>query len=180
MAEVKCSYIQDTSECPSPTPPPSPPRRSPNAHYLIGDSLPVGQVQGANVGPHPGEEVFQDGRQHPGLSLRVLLHHILPQPQVGIHPPLHTHQLLGRAVVQVNVVAGVPPRGPEEAEGPVGPADGVQVLPEGAVEGHLAQGGVGAGETAEVHGGEVGEDLDQDLRGEGGKAWGGGGLISAW
>ena len=46
------------------------------------------------------------------------------------------------------------------------------MLPEGAVEGHAPQRGVALGEVAEVDGGEVGEDFNEDLRGEGGEAGG--------
>ena len=48
----------------------------------------------------------------------------------------------------------------------VGPAYGVQVLPEGAIEGQGAQGGMNLAEAAEVHRREEVEHPQEQLRGK--------------
>ena len=48
----------------------------------------------------------------------------------------------------------------------VGPADGVQMLPEGAIKGEGVEGGVHLAEVTEVHGREEGEHPQEQLRGE--------------
>ena len=54
----------------------------------------------------------------------------------------------------------------EELVVSIGPADGVQMLPEGAIKGEGVEGGVHLAEVTEVHGGEEGEHTQQQLWGE--------------